>query len=173
MKAPIFVRADGGKFEISANVLQRMLDFVQDEPKRAEAGGVLLGRHIVESTDVVVDEITLPMAGDRRSRRRFFRGKAGHQEVVDRLWQESNGTCVYLGGWHSHPEADPTPSDVDFEDWKRRLREDVFDSDDLYFVIVGTEILRAWIADKKTGPCTFLGACRHGGSYDVADEDTR
>ena len=108
-----------------------------------EAGGVLLGRHIRDSMDVVVDFVTTPSTEDRRSRFRFWRAPKHHQEEINRAWTESEGTCVYLGEWHTHPQADPRPSATDLRDWRRKLREDSF-VDPIFYLIVGTASIRAW-----------------------------
>ena len=161
MRAPVFGKSAGGKFEIGSLALQCMLGFVQDTPKKLEAGGVLLGRHIIGCTDIVVDEITLPINGDYRERRRFFRSRKAHQEVINRAWRESSGTCVYLGEWHTHPEADPEPSPIDVCDRQRRLHRDVVYCDTLYFIIVGTCQLKVWEATRHRLCCTLLGSYTH------------
>lgn len=171
MKPPIFIKVDGGKFEIGANVLGFMRAFIQDTSKKTEAGGVLLGRHIVECTDIVVDEVTVPMAGDRRSRHTLYRGHKAHQDAIDRAWCDSGCTCAYLGEWHTHPESDPTPSGVDLRDWSRKLRSDVFDGDHLYFIIVGTSSLGVWEGAKQDCNCLLLGKYNHSGAEIVRDQN--
>ncbi|WP_437623251.1 Mov34/MPN/PAD-1 family protein [Sorangium sp. So ce1151] len=140
----IFKTSDGKRLKLDAAVLDRFALYRQVAPQDREAGGVLLGRHLLESSDLVVDEVTEPMRGDHRARFEFRRGKAGHQRRVDEVWRTSRGTCVYLGEWHTHPEANPEPSSTDLNDWRRHLRTDAFDGDTLYFIIVGTCGVRAW-----------------------------
>lgn len=136
-------RPGGGRFQISPGALAQMLKYVQDAPRKLEAGGVLLGRYILGTPDVVVDFVTEPMPGDRRTRTRFFRHQRGHQTTIERTWRESVGTCTWLGEWHSHPESDPEPSCVDCADWRRKLFVDRYD-EALFFVIVGTHSVCAW-----------------------------
>lgn len=124
----------------------------QKKPDKPESGGVLLGRYILDCQDVVVDAVTLPMDGDRQSRFRFFRDAQRHQEAIHRAWEESSGTCNYLGEWHTHPESYPTPSHIDIAEWKRILLRDRFDSDVLYFVIIGTCSINVW--------CGYCHGCR-------------
>ena len=140
----VFRTRDGKRLKLDDAVLDRLALYRQVGLHHHEAGGVLLGRHLLDSSDIVVDEITEPMAGDSRSRFRFRRGQRNHQRRIDEAWLASRGTCVYLGEWHTHPEADPTPSSTDLHDWRRRLRTDAFGGDALYFLILGVRAVRAW-----------------------------
>jgi integrative and conjugative element protein (TIGR02256 family) len=148
-----YARYGGGRLQISREAVRLLRRYVQDRADKKEAGGVLLGRHILDSNDVVVDDATPPLLGDRRARARFFRARQRHQEAIDRAWRESGGTCTFLGEWHTHPEAQPWPSGIDREDWLRKLREDEF-TDWLFFVIVGTEAVRVW-EGARNGKATF------------------
>ena len=148
----VFCRPNGGRVKITAPVLQLLRAYAQHGPKDTEAGGVMMGRYLQGSDDVVVDAATEPMRGDRRSRYSFYRDKTRHQAVLDAAWKTSGGTCTYLGEWHTHPEADPTPSGIDTHDWRRRLWTDKYD-DELFFVIVGTAIIRNW-----SGKGEYLGS---------------
>jgi integrative and conjugative element protein (TIGR02256 family) len=146
-----FARSDGGRLQIAPCALATMLDFVQDEQDKPESGGVLLGRHILNAEDIIIDQITTPMPGDRCSRARFFRARRRHQQVIDQAWRESTGTCTYLGEWHTHPECDPSPSLVDRLNWGRKLLVDRY-SEEIFFVIVGTGVLRVWEGRRFTRP---------------------
>lgn len=120
-----------------------MRHHVQNAPNKPEAGGVLLGRHIVDTRDIVVDLLTTPLPGDRQSRNRFFRARREHQAVIDTIWRETDGVCTYLGEWHTHPESIPIPSVLDQLNWRRKLMVDEF-STVLFFVIAGTEQVKVW-----------------------------
>ena len=64
----IFLRPDGARFEVSIAAWQTMQGFIQYASSATEAGGVLLGRHLRDGSAIVVDAVTVPMAGDRRTR---------------------------------------------------------------------------------------------------------
>jgi integrative and conjugative element protein (TIGR02256 family) len=145
----VFRRLDGSGVKVGPGALLRMLAFRQTHASHTEAGGILLGRYIVGCRDVVVDEVTVPMQGDRRMRFAFHRSPEHHQEVIDSRWAASRGTCQYLGEWHTHPQLSPTPSSVDISDWRRRLRVDQFDGDSLLFVIVGIREVRVWEGSRR------------------------
>lgn len=144
----VFCRPNGGRIKVTSPVLKVMQAYAQHSRTATEAGGVLLGRYIQNSNDVVVDAVTEPMPGDRRTRCSFFRAKARHQAAINAAWEASDGTCTYLGEWHTHPEANPTPSGVDTKGWCRRLREDQYD-EELFFLIVGTAEIRLWSGKEE------------------------
>jgi integrative and conjugative element protein (TIGR02256 family) len=138
-----FARSDGSRFEISPSVVELLRRFAQHLDTAPESGGVLLGRRITGTDNVIVDAATTPMDGDAGSRFRFVRASAAHQEVADRVWLDSGGTCAHIGGWHTHPERRPSPSHTDRSDWRRQVAADP-SRESLFFVIVGTEEVRAW-----------------------------
>jgi len=141
----VFRAPDGHRLEITSEALSLMLTYRQDTEAQPEAGGVMLGRFMRDGGDIIVDRVTEPMAGDRRSRNRFFRSQASHQDVITAEWEASGGIRTYIGEWHTHPEMVPTPSNTDVRDWRRRLRRDVFHGDALRFVIVGQREVTAWM----------------------------
>lgn len=151
-----FRRPDGTTLLIGEGALATMLRYRQTKRRYPEAGGVLLGRHLLDVPHVVVDEVTAPTRGDCRLLTFFRRGRAAHQRVIDERWTASRGTCQYLGEWHTHPEPVPHASSVDMADWRRRLRTDVFDGDALVFLIVGTEAIRVWEGARATQSLTLL-----------------
>ncbi|MFO1077930.1 MAG: Mov34/MPN/PAD-1 family protein [Planctomycetota bacterium] len=139
-----FKRIGGGLVELAATAIAAMQNHRQLDPGAAEAGGVLLGRLIRDSMDVVVDRVSLPSPSDKRSRFRFFRAAKPAQGVVDAAWRASSGTSIYLGEWHTHAEGDPGPSTTDRRDWRRIMKWARFEQDALFFVIVGTSRIGVW-----------------------------
>ena len=144
----VFARPAGGRLKVDRDALAVIARHLQRADDAPEAGGVLLGRRIAGTHDVVVDSATEPMAADRRSRFRFRRHRRGHQLAIDRAWRESGGRSGWLGEWHTHPELDPTPSVVDRADWRRKLVVDRYD-ESLFFLIAGTGQLRVWEGARR------------------------
>lgn len=105
--------------------------------RRPEQGGILLGR-VVEG-EVVVEEATVPGFGDQFGRFFFHRDRSRAQRAVDRAWRESNGTVIYLGEWHTHPEAYPTPSRRDQEMIRNMRIQTKMEIEFLITVVVGLE----------------------------------
>lgn len=141
--------SNGGFIEIDRTALGIMLGYRQKRKNDSEAGGVLLGRFILESKNIVIDEVTKPFSSDIRERARFKRGPQ-HQKMIDEKWLLSKGKCNYLGEWHTHPEEYPDPSGKDKSEWKRILKGDTFSSRYLYFVIIGTRDFGLWEGDRRT-----------------------
>lgn len=130
------------------HALKQMQVFAQRHCWDSEAGGVLLGRHLLDSHDVVVDEVSTPQSSDRRSRFGFFRSSK-HEQVARLRWLEESSTSAYLGLWHTHPERDPTPSGVDQRDWKQAVADDTYEGARLFFPIVGTHCIRVWTLSRR------------------------
>lgn len=139
----VFQVARGQRLIIVDHAVAQMTAFAQRRWWHAEAGGVLLGRHLLDSADVVVDEVTTPQDLDRRSRFGFFRS-ARHEALARKRWQEQMSTIAYLGLWHTHPQEDPVPSSVDRADWQQAVSGDTFEGDRLFFPIIGTRRIRVW-----------------------------
>ncbi len=150
-RALIFQVAPGLRLQLGAAVMTTLARFEQHSEVEPEAGGVLLGRWLRDGSAVIVDEVTTPGGTDEAGRYTFHRSHEHHQRLTDEAWERSGGTCVYLGEWHTHAEPDPTPSRIDLDDWQRRLREDDVEADLRFFAIVGTEVTRLWVGDRRTG----------------------
>lgn len=114
-----------------------------------EAGGILLGRFIQESSNIVIDQVTVPFNNDVCRRGYFHRQDQKHQQIINDIWLQSHGTCNYLGEWHTHPQVIPNPSDLDLSEWRRKAKDDSYPGTFLIFIIVGTRHMNAWcILDK-------------------------
>lgn len=154
-----FFRDGGGRLEFSDNAWATLMEHRQMGPGDPEAGGILLGRLILNTQDIVIDEVTSPGVRDHRSRFTFSRSRPKAQKVVNQVWKDSAGTSVYLGEWHSHPQDDPVPSAVDRKDRTKILKHAVTEQGFLFFVIVGKERIRVWEGTQETGETRELESC--------------
>jgi integrative and conjugative element protein (TIGR02256 family) len=146
----IFERPKRGLVKLDDSVVAQFVCFVQRGTWDREACGVLMGRYLFAEPHVIVDAVTVPCAADHRRPCGVFRSRRHHQQCVDAEWQRSGGTCVYLGEWHSHPEPTPNPSEVDLDDWNRRMSEDTIGGESFFFIIVGQQCLRLWEGNPAT-----------------------
>lgn len=138
-----------GFLKFSEGVVERMIRLSQTNPLCPEAGGILLGRLILDGDDVVVDDITLPAKEDKRNRFSFRRSAKAHQLMLNNEWLSSGRTCNYLGEWHTHPEARPLPSRRDMKSWRSQCLKMSADRNALFFAIVGIESIGVWKAHPK------------------------
>lgn len=106
-----------GKILIEDDVLNYILGHKQDIGGLPEAGGILLGYR--RGSHMHVTSATSPQPGDRQSRFRFRRCDPAHQGLALQQWKASGNMVDYLGEWHTHPVSDPTPSSLDFAEWKK------------------------------------------------------
>lgn len=157
MKEMVFQLLDGRKILIRSTALKKMEKYRQYKLKDTEAGGILIGRILCDSNDFVVDDVSEPMISDIRKRYSFKRSASEHQIYFDSKWTSLDKHCFYLGEWHTHPEKIPTPSDVDLNDWNKIAKLD-FESDHLFFLILGTERIGIWCFERKQLSLNKLGS---------------
>lgn len=143
-----YALGNGHNLIVLDKALKRLLAYRQTKKRHKEAGGLLIGRHLLEKDHLVVDQITAPARWDKRFRSYFFRSNK-HNQFIYRAWCDSGKTETLIGLWHTHPEPVPTPSDLDFEDWRKTLFHGDYVGDFLVFMIIGTKQIRVWQGDRN------------------------
>lgn len=123
---------DGGVI-IEQDVWNVISSFIQQTPTATEAGGILLGYR--RGVHLHAVNATVPQPGDRRAISRFERKDPYHQQYALEQWELSCGLVDYLGEWHTHPEAEPTPSPLDLNEWKKICSKK---TTPMLFIIAGT-----------------------------------
>jgi integrative and conjugative element protein (TIGR02256 family) len=145
----------GHNLRLSDSEAEAIYQNVQFKPRDKEAGGLLLGRDLLDSNTLVIDKITQPFPNEKRSRYRCHRGKQ-HMLFAEKYWKQENSTGQILGLWHTHPESEPTPSPTDIEDWKNQLRSIKNTSDVLVFFIIGFESIGCWYGCLNSNKIHFI-----------------
>jgi hypothetical protein len=100
-----------------------------------EAGGILLGQ--IRKNEIYILKVTEPSRWDIRQMFGFVRARKQAQKAIDMEFEKSEGRTIYLGEWHSHPEANPTPSSVDTSMIERQFRKNDINENFLIMMIVG------------------------------------
>ena len=154
-----YVRPNGGDVEFGAHAREVLMQMRQLDDDAPESGGVLLGRLVVSTEDVVVDEVTTPGPYDKGSRYLFRRSRRSAQPRVTAAWHGTDGTRIYLGDWHSHPENEPHSSSIDRRDWSRTLQRATYEQDFLLFAIVGQQSIAIWEGRHVGRRSTVLERC--------------
>jgi integrative and conjugative element protein (TIGR02256 family) len=140
--------------KFTEEVAAKLLSYRQTG-KKPEQGGILLGRLGTDGM-VVVERITEPGVGDRFGRFFFDRCRKRAQKAVDRAWEESSGKLIYVGEWHTHPEAHPRPSGRDLTMIRNMRIESKMHIDFLVQVIIGLK--SCWVGLETISGNRLLSA---------------
>lgn len=130
------------------DVIKTFDSYRQIKPYQHESGGILMGR-IYEHEKIIIEQLSTPSSEDKSGRYFFERNVKKAQRIVNQAWEESGGEIRYLGEWHTHPEATPSPSSVDRELLIGMLKDTKMEIDFLFLVIVGIHDL--YVASQHKG----------------------
>ena len=132
--------------KIDSQVLAHIYQYRQTEVLQKEAGGVLIGRELESTGNLIIEKVTEPKNNDKRSRCRFERRDQEHLEFFQKLYLDSRETYGYFGEWHTHPERIPHYSEIDRRHWNEIFRE-LPEQHLLLFLIVGIDEIGIWKLD--------------------------
>ena len=89
-----------------------------------ETGGVLLGYWVRPGWEAVILNVIGPGPKAVHERTWFKPDSEFHEREIARLFQETAGETLYLGDWHTHPDAAvPRPSPQDRRTVRRIAEE--------------------------------------------------
>lgn len=108
--------------KVSAQVHRTWNQYRQADKKSPEACGVLIGGYNDNANEIYLEACTTPKKEDERKRTHFKLKALSHQKEVNAAHKLSGGKQFYMGTWHSHPESNPTPSNIDLHDWKKCMK---------------------------------------------------
>ncbi len=126
----------------------------QIEDNSYESFGVLIGNKDHGSETYWIEDVTEPKPNDIQTRFSFVLKDSGHQKNVDDAFQQTGGKLIYLGTWHTHPQPDPHPSNIDYYDWKACIERNK--DRQLFFIIVGTQKIALFHLQGKFFVKTYL-----------------
>lgn len=136
------------KIKINDEILSHLYDKRQININDYESGGMLIGSIIRGSNDIIIEDLTLPIKEDNRSRLNYVRSEK-HNELLEQKWVNSQFTKMYFGEWHTHPQADPLPSSQDVRNWHNLMKESKTETELLIFIIAGIDVFKIWIGDRE------------------------
>jgi len=76
-----------------------------------EYGGLLVGRYVNDSKELIIEETVLPKKF-KSSVVSFERGVEGLRKTLKSFFDRSP-SLIYVGEWHTHPDGMPIPSPTD------------------------------------------------------------
>ncbi|MBV7310198.1 Mov34/MPN/PAD-1 family protein [Acinetobacter sp. CWB-G5] len=142
MNEQLSINIDDATIYISLEITEIWNQYRQISPKSNEACGILIGSQLQDTKTYQLEYITTPQKQDIRSRFNFVMKDSYHQSFLDQKYLESNGTSIYLGTWHSHPQKIPIPSSIDIDDWRKCIMRN--SGRNLFFIIIGTQEVKIY-----------------------------
>ena len=121
----------------------------------SETGGVLLGQ-IYTDGEIVVCRCSEPCVAGKADRMGFSRSSKTANKIINDAFEGSNGTILYVGEWHTHPEPYPSPSKTDKTSIEEIYRTANINNPNLIYVIVGDMDIFCGVYDGKTHYRTSL-----------------
>jgi integrative and conjugative element protein (TIGR02256 family) len=125
---------------IPISIIKIWETFRQIDSQSNEACGILIGNQLQDTQVYELEFITTPQKQDIRSKYHFVMKDPFHQQFLEEKYKESNGTSIYLGTWHSHPQHIPIPSSIDIKDWQQCIDRNF--NRRLFFIIVGIQEIK-------------------------------
>lgn len=120
---------------IPNDIYQSFLSFKQ-RGREPESGAIILGHR--RGKHFVIDTITTPRNNDVQRRTFYHRQDPSHITESQGFITKQDYT-TYLGEWHTHPQVNPQPSDLDKREWQRISKMNA--NKPLLFIIVGLQSL--------------------------------
>lgn len=147
---------NGNVVDILSQVFDEMFKWIQDDAVKPESGGYIVGYQHEKTGNISLEAVTHPYALDTRNRIRFDIRDPHHNMFLRKAQRRKS---YYMGVWHTHPQSDPSPSSMDWEDWNATMRSDKTGSQYVFFIIVGNDNWNIWIGDMHTGRITKGAEC--------------
>lgn len=147
---------DGHTVDILTPVFEEMQRWLQIDATAPEGGGYIVGYQHKSTGNISLEKISPPYKGDKCSRVRFAIMDVAHQRFLRKAAKDQSS---YLGVWHTHPEDIPTPSSIDWDDWRDTLKIDRTASTYAFFIIAGRNGARVWVGDYRTKDISEIFEC--------------
>ena len=154
---------NGNVVDILSEIFEEMGNWLQDSSEKNEAGGYIVGYLHSETNNVTLERISHPYLFD--DRKRYFFGIRDPRHKIF-LAKNKKSHSFYMGVWHTHPQITPSPSSIDWNDWKDTLNVDETGFEYIFFIIVGIKDIRVWVGNFYTKEIKEIFECEKvGGLY--------
>ena len=115
----------------------------------SETGGILLGQ-IYTNGEILVCICSEPCIAGQANRISFSRSSKIANKIINDAFEGSNGTILYVGEWHTHPEPYPRPSATDKASIEEIYQTTNINDSILIYVIVGVSDIFCGVYDGNT-----------------------
>lgn len=147
---------NGSVVDVLSSVFEEIRKWVQDTESKPESGGYIIGYCHKKSGNYSLESVSHPYCNDLRSPTRFDILDSQHQIFLNKARRAKS---YYLGVWHTHPQMIPTPSSVDWTDWRETLLVDQTGCQYVFFIIAGIVEWRLWVGEFETGTIEEVFEC--------------
>jgi len=127
---------------ISSAVLDRMFTLCK-KAGGVETGGILVGNYSNGHRCALVTDCSGAPQDSSAGITHFYRGVKGLKTWMKRLWRRQ-AKQYYLGEWHYHPKANPTPSGTDLEQLKKIASDASYHCPEPVLFIIGGDSCKGW-----------------------------
>ena len=134
--------------DILTPVFDEIYKWLQNDSETPESGGVIVGYQHRNTGNISIENISHPYFLDKKNRTSFAIKDPRHKIFIRKALKKKS---YYMGVWHTHPQSDPVPSSIDWADWYSALQIDRTGGQYIFFIIAGTEKVRIWAGDFKSG----------------------
>jgi integrative and conjugative element protein (TIGR02256 family) len=130
MQDNIFELPNGNFLLVPTSIIGTLHQYRQLKLATKEQGGMLMGVARAEKNQkftiedppcIEIISITEPCKYDIATRTSFKR-QCNHHLIDIKRAAAKNGNLVYLGEWHTHPQDNPVPSNIDLESWRKAFK---------------------------------------------------
>lgn len=119
--------------EVTESVMEKINQYRQKAG--SETGGIIMGS-IINERKIRINRISQPCV-ILTSRCGCTRDAKKANGIIQREFEASNHTRVYLGEWHTHPENMPTPSRTDYQSVRDIFRNALLPYNRIIILIIG------------------------------------
>ncbi len=84
----IVINDGSRKIKLCHNVIEVMHKYIQQGALSKEAGGILIGKENISNNNLIINNITSPMAQDHRCYNRFIRRDSCHITYFNTLYKK-------------------------------------------------------------------------------------
>jgi integrative and conjugative element protein (TIGR02256 family) len=127
------IGTSGQTVVFSSRVLKHLDKARQIKAAQPEAGGQLFAK--LREGEIRIERATGPRLSDSRARTRYMPDRRAEQEEIARM---HNDGFHYVGDWHTHPDAYPSPSAVDIDSIRECVLRSRHELNGFLMVVVGT-----------------------------------
>jgi integrative and conjugative element protein (TIGR02256 family) len=137
----------GQQLVFTPTVLNHFAKCQQNTSSAREAGGQLFARF--SGDQIRIEHVTGPRATDRRSRFGYVPDRNREQDEIDLM----HGMGLhFVGDWHTHLEARPSPSGSDVRSIREAVTMSKHHLNGFLMIIVGTEAFPDGLHISLHGP---------------------